>query len=142
MTVLQTIASTRADHGGTSRSVPALCEALDAEGVTVHLVTTVPADPTPDQEPILPGGDVHVHTIEENTGLQGTLRSPLAFYRRLWSVVVDVQPDIIHDNGVWLPSNCMGAWVARRFDVPLVTTPHGMMTDWSLSHQAGKKKAA
>ena len=142
MTVLHTIASTRADHGGTSRSVPALCEALDAEGVTVHLVTTVPVDPTPDQEPILPSGDVHVHTIEENTGLQGTLRSPLQFYRRLWSVVVDVQPDIIHDNGVWLPSNCMGAWVARRANVPLVTTPHGMMTDWSLSHQAGKKKAA
>ena len=87
MTVLHVLASTRADHGGTSRSVPALCEALDAKGGEVHLVTAVPGNPAPDQESILPGGDVHVHRIEESTRLQRTLRSPLQFYRRLWSVV-------------------------------------------------------
>jgi glycosyltransferase involved in cell wall biosynthesis len=142
MTVVHVLASTRADHGGTSRSVPALCEALDAEGVEVHLVTAVPGDPAPDQAPILPDGDVHVHRIEEGTHLQRTLRSPLGFYRRLWSVVEDVQPDVIHDHGAWLPSNVAAAWVARRSGVPLVATPRGMVTDWSLSHQAGKKKAA
>ena len=84
-TVVHVLASTRADHGGTSRSVPALCEALDEEGVDVHLVTAVPKDPSPDQEPILPGGDVRVHRIEENTRLQRMLRSPWQFYRRLWS---------------------------------------------------------
>jgi glycosyltransferase involved in cell wall biosynthesis len=142
MTVLHVLASTRADHGGTSRSVPALCEALDAEGIEVHLVTAVPADPTPDQEPILPGGDVHVHRIEEKTRLQRTLRSPLRFYRRLWSVVETVRPDVMHDHGAWLPSNVAAAWVARRADVLLVATPEGMVTDWSLSHQARKKRAA
>ena len=141
-TVVHVLASTRADHGGTSRSVPALCEALDVEGATVHLVTTVPAAPTPDQEPILPTGDVRVHTIEENTGLQGTLRSPLQFVRHLGKVVEEVQPDVIHDHGAWLPSNAAAAWVARRAGVPLVATPRGMVTEWSLSHQAGKKKAA
>ena len=141
-TVVHVLASTRADHGGTSRSVPALCEALDAEGVEVHLVTAVPADPAPDEEPILPGGDVHVHRIEEQTRLQRTLRSPLGFYRRLWSVVKDVQPDVIHDHGAWLPSNVVAAWVARRADVPLVVASRGMVTEWSLSHQAWKKQAA
>ncbi len=141
-TVVHVLASTRADHGGTSRSVPALCEALDAEGVEVHLVTAVPADPAPDEEPILPGGDVHVHRIEEQTRLQRTLRSPLGFYRRLWSVVEDVQPDVIHDHGAWLPSNVVAAWVARRADVPLVVASRGMVTEWSLSHQARKKQAA
>ena len=141
-TILHVLASTRADHGGTSRSVPALCEALDAEGVDAHLVTAVPADSAPDQEPIFPGGDVHVHRIEERTRLQRTLRSPLGFYRRLWSVVDEIQPDVIHDHGAWLPSNVMAAWVARRSGTPLVATPRGMVTDWSLSHQAGKKKAA
>ena len=142
MTVLHVLASTRADHGGTSRSVPALCEALDAEGAEVHLVTAVPADPTPDQEPILPGGGVHVHRIEERTRLQRTLRSPLDFYRRLWSVVEAVRPAVIHDHGAWLPSNAAAAWVARRAGVPLMATPRGMVTDWSLSHQAWKKRAA
>ena len=32
MTVIHVVGSTRADHGGTSRSVPALCEALEAVG--------------------------------------------------------------------------------------------------------------
>ena len=141
-TVVHVLASTRADHGGTSRSVPALCEALDEEGVDVHLVTAVPKDPSPDQEPILPSGDVHLHRIEENTRLQRTLRSPLQFYRRLWSVVEDVRPDVIHDHGAWLPSNAVAAWVARRADVPLVSAPRGMVTEWSLSHRAGKKRAA
>ena len=142
MTVLHTIASTRADHGGTSRCVPRLCEALDAEGVTVHLVTTVPTNPTPDQEPILPEGNVVVHPIEERTGLQGSLRSPLSFFHRVWSVVEDVQPDVIHDNGAWLPSNIVAAWVARWAEVPFVATPHGMLTEWSLAHQAWKKQVA
>ena len=142
MTVLQTIASTRADHGGTSRSVPALCEALDAEGVEVHLVTTVPEQPGSDQAPILPDGDVHVHTIEEQSGLQSVLRSPLSFGRHLWNVVEAVQPDVIHDHGAWLPSNIAAAGVARRTEVPLVATPRGMVTEWSLSHRAWKKKAA
>ena len=142
LTVVHVLASTRADHGGTSRSVPALCEALDAEGVEVHLVTAVPADPAPDEEPILPDGDVHVHRIEERTRLQRTLRSPVGFYRRLWSVVEDVEPDVIHDHGAWLPSNVVAAWVARRADVPLVVASRGMVTEWSLSHQARKKQAA
>ncbi|WP_251961506.1 glycosyltransferase [Salinibacter ruber] len=142
MKVIHILASTRADHGGTSRSVPALCDALDAEGVEVHLVTAIPQDPAPDEEPIVPGGDVHVHRIEEQTPLQQTLRSPLGFYHRLWSVVEDVAPDVIHDHGAWLPSNVVAAWVARRADVPLVVAPRGMVTEWSLSHQARKKRAA
>ncbi|PQJ35058.1 hypothetical protein BSZ35_11050 [Salinibacter sp. 10B] len=142
LTVVHIVGSTRADHGGTSRSVPALCEALDAEGVEVHLVTSIPADPTADQEPILPGGDVHVHCIEERTRFQRTLRSPLGFYHRLWDIVEEVEPDVIHDHGAWLPSNAISAWVARWAGVPLVATPRGMVTNWSLSHQAGKKRAA
>lgn len=140
--VVHVVGSTRADHGGTSRSVPALCEALDAEGAEVHLVTAVPADPAPDQEPILPGGDVHVHRIEEQTRLQRTLRSPLGFCYRLWSVVEEVVPDVIHDHGAWLPSNVVAAWVARHANVPLVVASRGMVTEWSLSHQVRKKQAA
>lgn len=141
-TVVHVLASTRADHGGTSRSVPALCEALDAEGVEVHLVTAVPENPKPDQEPILPGGTVHIHRIEEGTRLQRGLRSPAGFYRRLWSVVDDAQPDVIHDHGAWLPSNVVAAWVAWRANVPLVVTPRGMATEWALSHQSEKKRIA
>jgi hypothetical protein len=79
LTVIHVLASTRADHGGPSRSVPALCEGLDAEGVEVHLVTAVPANPSPDQAPILPEGNVRTHKIEEQTVLGRALRSPVGF---------------------------------------------------------------
>lgn len=142
LTVVHVLASTRADHGGTSRSVPSLCENLDDLGVEVHLVTATPVNPMPGQEPILPEGGVHIHCIEERTGLNRTLRSPMGFYRRLWSVVEDVQPDVIHDHGAWLPSNAMAAWVSQRADVPLVIAPRGMVTEWSISHRAWKKRTA
>ena len=142
LAVIHVLASTRADHGGTSRSVPALCNALDAEGIDVHLVTAVPADPAPDQAPILPGGEVQIHRIEERTDLQRALRSPTGFYRRLWEVVQNVDPDVLHDHGAWLPSNIAAAWVARRAAVPFVATPRGMVTEWSLSHQTWKKRIA
>lgn len=122
--------------------MPALCEALDAEGVEVHLVTAVPAAPSPDQEPILPGGGVQVHRVEERTRLQRALRSPLGFSRRLRSVVDRVEPDVLHDHGAWLPSNVLAAWTARRAGVPLLGTPRGMFTDWALAHRSGKKRLA
>ncbi|MCS3672805.1 glycosyltransferase involved in cell wall biosynthesis [Salinibacter ruber] len=141
-TVVHVLASTRADHGGTSRSVPALCESLDEQGAEVHLVTAAPANADEDERPILPEGDVQVHLMEEQGGLQRTFRSPLAFYRRLNALVERIEPDIIHDHGAWLPSNAAAAWVAYRADVPLVVAPRGMVTKWSLSHQAWKKRAA
>ncbi|MCS4034716.1 glycosyltransferase involved in cell wall biosynthesis [Salinibacter ruber] len=140
--VVHILGSTRADHGGTSRSVPALCDALDRQGVNVHLVTAAPADADEGELPILPEGDVQVHLIEEQGGLQRTFRSPLAFYRRLNALVKHIEPDVIHDHGAWLPSNVAAAWMARRADVPLVVAPRGMVTEWSLAHRAWKKRAA
>ena len=142
LTVVHVLASTRADHGGTSRSVPALCEALDAQDVDVHLVTAAPAGASGDQQPIVPNGTVQTHLIEESDGAAQALRSPGAFYRELWSVVEAEGPDVLHDHGAWLPSNAVAAWVARRAGIPLVSTPRGMVTEWALSHRAGKKKVA
>ncbi len=142
MTVVHTIGSLRADHGGPSRSVASLCGALAEEGVETHLVTAFPTNPSPDQSPILPEGDVQVHAIQERTRLQQALRSPVGFYQRLWAVVKEIQPDVIHDHGAWLPSNAVAAWVARQTGVPLVVSPRGMVAEWTLSHQAFKKRAA
>ena len=141
LTVVHVLASTRADHGGTSRSVPALCEALDEQGVDVHLVTAAPSSEE-GTAPILPGGNVTVHLIEEADRLTGAFRRPVGFYRRLQTVIREVEPDLIHDHGAWLPSNAVAAGSAWWNEIPFVLAPRGMLTEWSLSHRAGKKRVA
>lgn len=142
LTVLNVVASTRADHGGTSRSVPTLCEALGAQGINVHLVTTAPSD-SESGVSILPRGNVTVHVIEEAKGLFfGVLRSPSGFYAQLWTVIQKVEPDVIHDHGAWLPSNTLAAWTAYRSGTPLVTAPRGMVSEWAFTDGGVKKTLA
>ena len=140
--IVHTIASTRADHGGPSRSVPALCEALSARGAAVRLVTTVPTEACRETEPILPNGSVDCHTVEEPGGWRGWLRSPFAFRRLLQETVQQEKPDVIHDHGAWLPGNRAASLAAARHDVPLVISPRGMMTGWALQHHGLKKRVA
>lgn len=137
LTVLHVLDSTRADHGGTSRSVPALCEALDEENVEVHLVTAGSAKGSGDQRAILPDGSVNTRLIEDVR-----LRRPWAFYQQICSVVRSAQPDVIHDHGVWLSSNIVSGWVSYWRGIPLISTPRGMLTDWALSHHTEKKQFA
>lgn len=139
--VLHTVASTRVDHGGPSRSVPFLCEALADRNASVRLVTAVPGSDSTD-EVILPGAPVDTCTVEETGGLQQTLRSPLAFYRALRNEAEQAPPALLHDHGVWLPSNAAAALVAWKEDVPLVVSTRGMLTAWALRHNRWKKRLA
>jgi glycosyltransferase involved in cell wall biosynthesis len=52
------------------------------------------------------------------------------------------QPEIVHDHGVWLPSNHQAAAFAKRQDIPLVVSPRGMLEPWSMRHRRLKKKGA
>ncbi len=50
--------------------------------------------------------------------------------------------DIIHDHGLWLPSNHASARVGRHRRIPRVVSPRGMLESWSLKHRRIKKKIA
>jgi glycosyltransferase involved in cell wall biosynthesis len=138
--VLHTVASTQASHGGPSRSVPFLCEALAGQGVSVRLVTTVPGQE--DEAAILPGEEVATRTVAETGRLRSLLRSPVAFYQELRSAVQENPPDLLHDHGLWLPSNAAAALVAWQTGLPFVISTRGMLTDWALQHNRGKKRLA
>jgi len=139
--VLHTVASTQADHGGPSRSVPLLCEALSERGASVRLVTTVP-DGEASGEVLLPENGVHTRTVTEAGRLRQLLRSPVAFYRTLRTEVSQAPPDLIHDHGLWLPSNAAAALVSRCQGIPLVISTRGMLTDWAVRHNRWKKRLA
>ncbi len=140
--VLHTVASTRADHGGPSRSVPLLCEALSDEEVPVRLVTAAPSGKVDQSETLLPAPPVHTTIAEESGWLGRMLRAPLAFHKTLHDEAVRSRPTLIHDHGLWLPSNIAAAVVAWRQDVPLVVSTRGMLTAWSLRHHRWKKRLA
>lgn len=50
--------------------------------------------------------------------------------------------DVVHLHGLWEPLLLRIASVCRREGVPYVLAPHGMLSDWSLSEKALKKKIA
>ncbi len=49
---------------------------------------------------------------------------------------------IIHNHGIWLSSNHLAAVVSRTVHLPLVSTTHGMLRPWALSHKRWKKDIA
>lgn len=143
MDVLHTVASTHPGHGGPSRSVPFLCEALGKQDTSVRLVTTVPRlNKTGGEKAILPGGPVEVCAIEEGGAVSRMLRAPVGFYHTLREQMKASPPDVLHDHGAWLPSNVLAAIIARKSGVPLVISTRGMFTASALQQNRWKKKAA
>jgi glycosyltransferase involved in cell wall biosynthesis len=68
---------------------------------------------------------------------------PLASFPRGWPVrlavspglrraLASVQADVIHAHGVWLRPLGYAAAASRRSGVPLVVSPHGMLSPWAL----------
>ena len=51
-------------------------------------------------------------------------------------------PDVIHDNGIWLPHNHRLANIARKREIPRVITIRGMLEPWAIQYRPWKKKAA
>lgn len=52
------------------------------------------------------------------------------------------RPCLVHSHGVWQPANHWAAWAARRWDVPLIIHPRGMLEPWALDQKGLKKRFA
>jgi glycosyltransferase involved in cell wall biosynthesis len=106
--------------GGVARALPALARAQAAAGADVTLLGTGARG-------------------EEDTG-----SVQVAAFPRGWPARLGVSPelrralaqcpaDVIHAHGVWLRPLAYAAAAARRAGVPLVLSPHGMLSPWALS---------
>lgn len=133
--IVHTINGLRADHGGPSRSVGALAGATAAQGASVEIV----AGRADTDEVIRPEG-VPVH-LTDRPGARQLVR-PLA--SRFGRTLADAlsPSSLVHDHGLWLPSNRIAAAVARRQRVPRVVSVRGMVSEWALAQGAAKKRAA
>lgn len=68
--------------------------------------------------------------LEQARALDGPLPSALESFG---------VPDVIHDNGLWLPHNHRIASYARRMEIPRIVSPRGMLEPWAMRHKRLKK---
>jgi glycosyltransferase involved in cell wall biosynthesis len=120
--VLITATSLRPAYGGPAYSVARLAASLAEAGAAVALWA---ADGSVADMIPAPGA-------AGVTRLQGAL--PRAFDA--------FAPEVIHDNGLWLPHNHRVAELTREAGLPRVVSVRGMLEPWAVRHKRWKKAAA
>jgi glycosyltransferase involved in cell wall biosynthesis len=123
MKVLLTATSLLPSYGGPAFSVSRLATALAEFEVEVGLWA---ADQSAPASPLITEGS----SVER---LAGTEMEAL---RRFGS------PDLLHDNGIWLPHNHRIADLATKRGIPRFVSTRGMLEPWALKHKRAKKRIA
>ena len=139
--VVHAALSLRASYGGPARSIPALADALAAEGCAVEIVTA--ANGTASDPLILPA-DPRV-TVTQVPGLfdaKGLALWTPAFKRIVTERLGMGGPVVLHDHGLWRGTNHAMATLAASLRVPLLVSPRGMLEGAALGHRALRKRAA
>jgi glycosyltransferase involved in cell wall biosynthesis len=121
MKIVFTVDSLHIEHGGPSRSVPALAKAISGLGVQVELWT-------------LSGSEVvdglTVRRFDSVFKLAKSLRKE------------DTNGLLVHDNGLWRPFNWIVTRTALANRIPYVISPRGMLDPWCLRQSRFKKRVA
>ncbi|MCS3824342.1 glycosyltransferase [Salinibacter ruber] len=136
MNIVTTVNSLDPSEGGVPECVQAMFTHLAQVGVDVEIVTGRPNLDAPVLEPTHPAV----------TTTYVTARGHVRRHARLWKTLsrrlAATRPDVVHDHGLWLPSNIISAVETYRRGVPHVVSPHGMLEPWAIQHRGWKKKAA
>ncbi len=136
--VLVSIPSLSKAFGGPSRTVYSLWNNLTALGAQGHILTS--SKLTGDEQ-FKPGGT----TVSDISGCRinvGRSSWSPSLKKRFFTAAKDIRPDIIHNHGIWMQANHIASLAARKLNIPLITSIHGMLTEWAFSYKAWKKKAA
>jgi glycosyltransferase involved in cell wall biosynthesis len=121
--VLLTGTSLLPGYGGPAFSVSGLALALAEAGVKVGLWAS---DQSAVQTPLLP----EASSVQRLIGKEAAALDQFG------------KPDILHDNGIWLPHNHRLAVLAQQRGIPRVISTRGMLEPWALSHKPLKKHLA
>jgi glycosyltransferase involved in cell wall biosynthesis len=130
MRIIQTVASISEEATGPAYSVVRLCEYLIAEGEDTTLAVL---DWTP-----MPSPPRFVKIFSLGAGPRRLGRSP---GMRRWFAEVgrSHSVDLIHNHGLWMMPNVYSGSAARRFNIPLVVSPRGALSDWAFYHGSSIK---
>src|SRR5215469_6080092 len=121
--LLLTATSLLPDYGGPAFSVSRLATALADVGLEVGLWAK---NGSAAATPLLP----------EQTSVQRIVGSEAEALSRFGA------PDLLHDNGIWLPHNHRLAILAEKRGIPRVVSMRGMLEPWAFKHKRAKKRIA
>lgn len=131
--ILHSVNNLAEAHGGPSRAIVALAEAQARAGAKVEIAAraTSCAVITPDPALVC------------LTVLRGNLISrSRALAAHVAAHASASGPAILHDNGLWLPSNLVAARSAQRHGLAYVISPHGALAPWALAWHPWRKRIA
>jgi glycosyltransferase involved in cell wall biosynthesis len=131
----------RASYGGPARSIPALADALAAEGCRVDVVT---ADNAAAHDPLLLPTDPRVR-VTEVPGLfnaRGLALWMPRFKRAILAAADGAERTLLHDHGMWRDTNRAMAAAAQARRLPLIASPRGMLEDVARAHRSARKRVA
>ncbi len=133
--------SLRASYGGPARSIPALADALVEQGLAIDIVTA--ANDAPGDAMMRPRDPrVTVTTVPGVFDRKGLALWTPQFRRALESRARAGGPVVLHDHGVWRPTNHAMAQCAASLRVPLLVSPRGMLEGMARHHRGGRKRVA
>lgn len=135
--VCHVVANINENSGGPAYSVTNLAQALSEQGVSPHLFTL-------DYE----GHGKQVAT--KNVNLHSYTATKLAKLGRGFQPsasqalhkLAATELDLIHNHGLWMFPNLYARQAATRYNLPLLTSPRGMLEPWSLRNSWFKKLPA
>ncbi len=129
MRCCEIVPSLEEKHGGPSKSVLALSEALGSLSPLVSLLSTDPSPPAPP-----PSRSIDVRVFPRNT--PQALCPSSGLRRHLDEHTFDV----IHHHSLWLRTLHYAHHRARSLHVPFVISPRGMMSPWAWQHHGWRKQ--
>ena len=132
MKVLHIIPYIGDEASGPANCIPPLCTSLQNKGCEIILRTL---NPLPDKK--------------FNFSCKGFERSnfPHPSFGRspgMFSKLNHEAPslDLVHNHSLWMAPNIYAGLISKKFDIPLVCTPHGTMSKTALKRSVWKKKLA
>lgn len=124
--------------GGPSRTIVQLCDALARRpDVRVTLVSQRRRN-----EPVMLSEESKVlrRIAESESGV--SLKIGLPLRAELLQVLRSASSAVLHSNGLWTAVNHWVTHQARRWQIPLIVQPHGMLEPWALAYRGWKKRLA
>lgn len=130
------------EGGGPSRTVTALADAVARSGCPVDLVSVnLGREFGPPLVPPSDGVRTELVPVRRMTKSLSGYWAP-GFGRAVRARLAGEDRAILHDHGIWLPTNHAAVRAAVAQGAPIVVSPRGMLRDWAMRQRAWKKKVA
>lgn len=138
VTILHVIAGLHPRSGGTSRVVVDITDALTKQS---HMAIALLTQSRLNDETVA-STSMEVKRVVAESRSHFAMIFGLPFRDTLNRIMSAEPVGLIHNHGLWHPVNHWAASAGRRYGIPLIMQPHGMLEPWALNHKVWKKRIA